>query len=218
MRGVTARTPQRVAAALAMRDSGARLRDIAEAFDVSVSTAGEWVADPTGEKRARRKARYDRECVVCGGRVDGTSPGRMAGPDAVCRGCAPGFYKVWTPDAIVCAIQEWADEHGGVPPSASDWLRDAAARGPSPAVTTCQNVFGSWSAAIRAAGFEPHAMGPVGGFTMLTDAQRRACAWRYAAGESTSAISADFGCTPQRVTFWARRFGVPIRPRWGVPS
>jgi hypothetical protein len=102
-----------------------------------------------------RKAQYDLVCVECGGRVSGTDPGRIPNLDEpVCANCAGGHYAIWTREAIACAIQEWADEHGGIPPAATDWLR-ARARNDSrvTSVTNVQKRFGTWNAAIRAAGF-----------------------------------------------------------------
>src|SRR3954452_2749048 len=71
-----------------------------------------------------RKNQYDLVCVACGGRASGTDPGRMFNRDEpVCITCSREHYAVWTPDAIVLAIQEWADAHGGIPPTANDWNR-----------------------------------------------------------------------------------------------
>ncbi len=116
-----------------------------------------------------RKRSYDLACVVCGGRVDGTTPGKI--PDIekpVCIVCAPRFYALWDRERVIAAIQRWADEHGGVPPTATDWDSPfARARGLHekadkfeaddcwPWVNTVRRYFGSWNAAIAAAGFEP---------------------------------------------------------------
>lgn len=159
-----------------------------------------------------RKNSYDLVCVDCGGRVDGTTPGKIPNRDEpVCGQCAPAHYRVWTPDAILLAIQEWADEHGGIPPSASAWYCERSHNEGVPAVSYVQRVFGSWNKAIVAAGYEPHASGPVGGFIPLTLAQRRVCARRYKAGESSTRIAADFGCSPAVVIRWARAGGAAIR-------
>lgn len=157
-----------------------------------------------------RKTQYDLVCGDCGGRVYGSNPGRMADRSRPrCAQCTVAHSTVWTPDAIVCAIQEWADEHGGVPPTATDSF--TSGRDALPAVTTVQKAMGSWNAAIIAAGFEPHAIGPVGGYDPLTPEQRRACAERYAAGESGPQIAAAFGCSVGVVYKWARRHGVDVR-------
>jgi hypothetical protein len=213
VRGTTTRTPERVAEAQRLRAEGKMWREIAEALGVAVSTAQEWGTDTDGLRRSARKARYDLVCVDCGGRVDGTTPGKMSDPDApVCGSCAAEHYAVWTRDAIVLCIQDWADEHGGIPPAANDFSRARALNpGAVPVVNHVLGRFGTWNAAIRAAGFEPYASGPIGGFTPLTLEQRDECARRYAAGESSTRIAADMGCAPQIVIKWARRAGVPIR-------
>jgi hypothetical protein len=214
VRGTTTRTPERVAEAQHLRAEGKMWREIADIMGVAMTTAQEWGTDPDASKRRARKAKYDLECVDCGGRVDGTTPGKMANPDEpVCGHCAAEHYAVWTRDAIVLCIQDWADDHGGIPPSANDFSRARVFNpGAAPNVNHVLNRFGSWNAAIREAGFEPYASGPVGGYyTALTLEQRAECARRYAAGESSIRIAADMGCAPHIVTKWARRAGVPIR-------
>lgn len=214
MRGRTVRTPERVAEAQRMRSEGKFLREIAEHFGIGVQTAHAWLTDPDGSILRERRRKYDRTCVDCGGRVDGRSPGKMANPDEpVCITCAGEHYAVWTREAIVLCIQEWGDEHGGVPPTANDFHRGRVRdRHTVPNVSHVLNRFGTWNDAIRAAGFEPHARGPLGGYTPLTPEQRAECVRRYAAGESSPAIAADIGCSPTWVVKLARRAGVPIRP------
>jgi DNA-binding CsgD family transcriptional regulator len=185
---------------------------IAERLGISRSRAYELLSDPTGEKNRERKRRYDLVCVDCGGRVDGTTPSKMLDrAEPVCGICAPAHYAVWTCEAILCAINEWAEEHGGIPPAACEWMAPAVKRGPYPSVNHVRNRFGSWNAGIIAAGLEPHATGPVGGYTPLTPRQRNEAARRYAAGESSTSIAADLGCRPNSVIKWVRRAGVPIR-------
>ena len=84
----------------------------------------------------------------------------------------------WTPDAIVLAIQQWARENDA-PPAQADWnphrarvhLRDedrarrferGRAEGAWPSFSTVVRRFGSWNAALRAAGFEPRPPGSAG--------------------------------------------------------
>jgi DNA-binding CsgD family transcriptional regulator len=213
VRGQTVRTPERVAEAQRLRAEGKTYREIGETLGVSLKTAFGWITDPDGSALRERQSKFDLVCVDCGGRVAGGSRHKLVDIDEpVCRRCAGGHYAIWTCEAIVCAIQEWADEHGGIPPSAREW-RFAQARN-DPRVCNVNNVrkrFGTWNAAIQAAGFEPHAGGPVGGCTPLTEDEREECVRRYATGESSVSIAADLGCSPQIVTKWARRAGVPIR-------
>lgn len=180
---------------------------IAEIMGISSSHCYDLLSDPSGEKLRARKARYETPCAGCGRTVNSNSP---PVDGQVCIRCAMDERTIWTRDAIVLAIQEWADENGGIPPAANDFYR-AGATDRNPSVVTVQKQFGTWNAAIRAAGFEPHPCGPVGGYETLTEEQRFECARRYAAGESTPQIAADFGCTPGAVAKWVRRAGVPMR-------
>ncbi len=58
----------------------------------------------------------------------------------------------WTRERIIAAIQEWAERFGH-PPASGDWRFGVAPYWP--ATSTVQNRFGSWNAAISAAGFTP---------------------------------------------------------------
>jgi hypothetical protein len=70
-----------------------------------------------------RKTQYSAPCADCGKPLNG-SGGR--GPNAAkrCAACAAVASgeerKIWTRDAIVLAIQEWAYEYGE-PPGVADW-------------------------------------------------------------------------------------------------
>jgi Homing endonuclease associated repeat len=70
----------------------------------------------------------------------------------------------WTEERIIQAIQRWAERHDGEPPAAHEWrrkrqrdLRPMLGNGPGsrPSACTVYRVFGSWNAAIEAAGFRP---------------------------------------------------------------
>ena len=64
---------------------------------------------------------------------------------------------VWTEETIVEAIHRWYARYGRLP-NATLWR----ARGidpPHPPSSTVQNKFGSWNAAIEAAGFTPRSPG-----------------------------------------------------------
>lgn len=68
--------------------------------------------------------------------------------------------KTWTPKLIVAAIQEWAEIHGQ-PPTRDMWRGKSkpSERGRWPSANSVDRNFGSWNAAIAAAGFEPRAQG-----------------------------------------------------------
>lgn len=79
--------------------------------------------------------------------------------------------KTWTRETLIGELRRWAAEYGA-PPAAADWNRALARRqgredvaqrhaaGDWPSYSTIVNYFGSWSAAITAAGYQPR---PVGG-------------------------------------------------------
>lgn len=176
MRGITTKTPERVAEAQRLRAEGTSCRMIAERMEVSYQTISSWLNDPDLSKSRARKKRYAGLCVDCGARTSG-SEGRRT--ELRCNGCANRMSwstrKVWTRAAIVHAIQEWEKRYGE-PPAQSDWnpwharhrLHDeeraqrgerANATGACPTHMTVHNIFGSWGAALQAAGFEsrePH--------------------------------------------------------------
>lgn len=103
----------------------------------------------------------------------------------VIRNLAPSEYAAWVGErgswrllwdreAIVERVQAWVETYGQ-PPTAQEWnpamarargRHDIAERweqdGCWPTTTTTQYVFGSWSAAIAAAGFTPRAPGQRG--------------------------------------------------------
>lgn len=116
-----------------------------------------------------RKSQYAAACVDCGAPTSG-GEGRKADPR--CGHCANikagRDRKVWTREAIIIAIQEWAVTYGDYPgladfvPTTARRHRDfaraqrfVAAEGRYPHGNTVIAEFGSWNAAIRSAGFEP---------------------------------------------------------------
>jgi HNH endonuclease len=59
----------------------------------------------------------------------------------------------WTERRILDALWDWEREHGR-PPVHNEWLRADRGRR-RPTAETCKAVFGSWNAALEAAGFKP---------------------------------------------------------------
>lgn len=163
-RGYTAKTPENIERARALRAAGRYYREIAAELGVGVSTIAGWFEDPDGSRLRARKDSYRGTCAGCGGPVSGHA-GPSTGP-TVCLGCRPGYYVRWTKERIVQAMRDWAEEYGAQP-TAMDWNgamarrfgHEAQARryedGDWPSAHTVQRVFGSWNAAIAAAGFAP---------------------------------------------------------------
>lgn len=121
--------------------------------------------------RRCRRAQYGGRCADCGKQLDGSNGW---GPNASqrCVSCASAARTVWTRSTVIAAIQEWALLYGE-PPVAWHWnptmaryrghesyaVRFEAAHGRWPWAETVRSVFGSWNAAIAAAGFEPKPSG-----------------------------------------------------------
>lgn len=140
-----------------------------------------------------RKAQYAGACIDCGGATDGSN-GRGPNASVRCRACELDRVLIWTPEAIICAVREWADEHGGVPPTAIDWghpyatdaQRAEFATGRWPWHTIVRRRFGSWNKGLIAAGFEPHLV-----LNRLPDVDE--IVRLLQAGESTRAIAERYG-------------------------
>lgn len=117
-----------------------------------------WCSD-----RCRKRTLYGGSCVDCGAATDGSN-GRAKAPER-CNPCQAIHRTLWTRETIGAAIRQWHFEHGAFP-AATDWNATLARRFGRPdrpvdfpSVETVQRVFGSWNAAIRAAGFEPRPVG-----------------------------------------------------------
>ena len=147
-----------------LRAQGLVWREIGERLGISLQTAHEYATDPTGEKAHARKTKA--RCRDCGTSIRSDHPSY---PQLRCVPCDSAHrrtsYKAW----VIDRIQDWADRFGD-PPTASDWNRAPSTRANHPAAALrqddasdqewpCTNgarlVFGSWNAAIRAAGYEP---------------------------------------------------------------
>lgn len=123
-----------------------------------------------------RKDQYRGECVDCGGKTDGTASGAKR-PAIRCRVCAARYQSenaVWNKETVVAAMRRWREKYG-CPPSATDWnpsmadtsctpetasiIRKRFYADHNPPVSAVQRVFGSWNAAMDAAGFAPRGPG-----------------------------------------------------------
>ncbi|MBJ7469679.1 MAG: hypothetical protein JHD16_00175 [Solirubrobacteraceae bacterium] len=160
-RGTPLRTPERVAAAKAMRDKRASLGDIAKVFGCSPKTIHDWLNREYDSEGRAVRLRKPRHCQDCDRPISpGTRPGR-------CVACRAVAATVWTPVRILEAIQSWEAAYGS-PPRATEWcptlvrrygseaeerLAEARRRGEVPSVETVRRHFGRWSDAIVAAGF-----------------------------------------------------------------
>lgn len=176
------RRAERAAEAAELRAQGLLYREIAERMGISVSYAQDLVNDPDGSALRARKDTYRGTCKDCGAPTDGSN-GRVGAP-VRCIECWARDAHETSVAWLVAEIRHWADLYGR-PPSAVDWniatmrrrnlrydrgddvggrfsdvrIAEAERRhredGPWPAQKTVTHTFGSWNAAIEAAGFEP---------------------------------------------------------------
>lgn len=211
---------QRATEAQRLRDEGLIYREIGRRMGISRSYACELIRDPTGQGEKARKASYGGTCRDCGAPTDG-SDGRANAPERCARCSLEKQHneRYWTKEVIVAAIIRWDDTFSQVP-RASDWnvamarkYTDGQKRlaryydhpaGPWPAASMVQREFGSWSAAIRAAGLEPFAKSPPGPNTLT--AEKLAETIRlYRSGLSAAQVGERLGITGDAV--WQRLVG-----------
>lgn len=136
---------QKARVARELRKKGVSYAEIAAALGISAGYVYELTRDPDGSKSKRRRQARARPCADCGEPTSGHSYTR-------CAACAGRLRQRWSKETIVAAIQTYAKEFGKVP-SVPDFAICDRSRFPTP--RTVQVVFGSWSAAIEAAGFTP---------------------------------------------------------------
>lgn len=150
---------------------GLGIPELAKRLGRGSSVIGDYLRDPTGEKaRARKRRRYGL-CEECG--VKTFNSGSYDLPRR-CAGCEKKVKREEARARVIKAIRYFNRRYGR-PPTAFDWNLsmarskahperlaeiEAIHRDRSwPSVGTAQGVFGSWSAAVEAAGFEPVALG-----------------------------------------------------------
>ncbi len=232
-----------------LRDQeGLMWREIGARLGLSRSIVQEYYADPTGEKVRARKDRYRGSCVDCGAPTDGSAgPGKAPRRCIQCAAIVAGAErKIWDRDTIIAAIQWWAEEHGE-PPGSADFnetqartaLHDEArarrterykAKGAIPCHTTVYREFGSWNAALEAAGFRPRQPDGGGGngqrqrSVATGRAKREHAARLYMEGLTYAEIAERVGYTyPQEVGYALKRLrdeghDLPYRNRRAVAA
>jgi hypothetical protein len=170
--------------------------------------------------RCRKQTLYSGTCRECGARTNG-SDGPGTASDLCCH-CAPAANAKWTRDVIIAAIQGWAREHGS-PPAATDWnsaLARRRGRPPRdiekyPPLSVVQDMFGSWSAGIEAAGFTPTPIGKYERGPQHRNDERRAQVVRLYVDEGLSSprIAEIVGINRSGVLRYLHSAGVDMRTR-----
>lgn len=134
---------------LALRADGLSWTAVSRAVGIPAETCRRWSmgADPftvAFNATGRHRVGVDRRCEDC------ARPMHRSTRGDVCRTCIGARRRRATAEAAVRALAAYVQEHGR-PPAADEW--QAEHRQPSP--TAMQNVFGSWRAALAAAGLDP---------------------------------------------------------------
>jgi hypothetical protein len=191
MKGFT-RDPALRVRARELRGEGLTYRAIGEALDVPLKTASSWCLDPDEAKHRARRAQYAGVCECCGEPTDGSrGPGKAP---SMCLSCLE-----WPEEAIVGAMQDWAEAHGGVPPSCTDWRSTHGGANPS---NRAAARFG-WNQLLLKAGFaltvdrRPETQATME--QMLRD------------GRSGREIAEHFGCSESNVYQRMKSHGVCVR-------
>jgi hypothetical protein len=162
---------EKAAEARRLRDQGLNYQAIAPRLGVAWRTVRDLLNDPDGSKARARKDSYRGTCRECGAPTTGCyGPGKAPTKCAACERANP-HNRYWTRELVIDAIREYARIYGR-PPASTDW-NPAHARKLGhpekarqfyddacwPATVTVILVFGSWNAAIEAAGHPPRKAG-----------------------------------------------------------
>lgn len=157
-----------------------------------------------------------RHCLDCGTRLN-SSDGHGPNAPVRCTACNGPAHKVWTREAIIAAVQRWADEHGLVPPTSGDWNSTLARKAGRPergteypSVHTVQDEFGSWSEAIRAAGFDAFAPSHYGREGEDPEVVAKTVEL-YRSGLSAAQVGERMGICSATVIYRLRKAGEPRR-------
>ena len=153
-----------------LRAEGLKLREIAERMESKMSTVHSWLSDPDLSRQRALRASYGR-CVDCGKPTDGS---RGHNAPKRCAPCTNTRRHEAARERIANEIRRFAARYGR-PPVADDWNPQIAKRKCVPAhakliaerferdgwphASSAQSAFGSWNAAITAAGFTPRPQG-----------------------------------------------------------
>ena len=200
--------------AATLKAQGLNGLQIAERMGISRSYAYSLLNDPDGSGERQRKTKYDGVCKDCGGRTvgDGGLPPERCAP------CSIEYQRSsakWTKETIIAAIHEWV-RLAGRAPAATDWNTGVAVTGDRaalrragdwPATNTVVGKFGTWNAAIVAAGLEPRQ--PWSTQARLPTSEIERTVAMYQEGLSAAEIAARVGdITPGGIVERLKRAGV----------
>jgi hypothetical protein len=136
--------PELAVEARRLRRQHWQYKEIAAKLGVARSTVCRWCLDPNGEQKRRRVDSYQGKCTSCGGPTNGSN-GPAHAP-TICAECLE-----WPEDTIIAAMREWAEDHGGRPPTCADW-RYGTADHPNGHTNVIART--GWNNLLLKAGFE----------------------------------------------------------------
>lgn len=153
------------------RRDGLSVTEIARHIGVKRGTVASWLSDPDLSRQAVRRKGYARPCAWCGKPLSGCNGRARTG--ILCRSCTMQARSKWTRERIIEVIQEFAQTYGRAPaasefspqlfgrraPDARDRCEMVKAAGDYPSYSWVRYQFGSWNAAIEAAGLTPRKPG-----------------------------------------------------------
>lgn len=133
-----------------LREDGFTHQEIADVLGISRGYVRDLIYDPDGSRARARKSGYRRPCPECGTLMDG-SDGRTNGPKlcGVCARRKQHEARYWTPERVLDAFARFVEENGRKPLS-HEWLKRL--HGDYPYTSEVLREFGSWNAALTAAG------------------------------------------------------------------
>jgi hypothetical protein len=140
-----------------MRSEGEGISVTAIARELSISNSHAYsvLNDPSGARERARKARYGRQCEICGTPTSG-SDGRKNAPKR-CAEHVNRSHPRWTRELMLEAAREWEIAHGQAP-KANDWQNTFV--GPEhPTLDPVLREWPSWNDFLRDAGFVPRPQG-----------------------------------------------------------
>jgi transposase len=180
---------EQIKRANALRKGGATYAVIATRLGVSGRTAWELVNDPD-RSLARARARKGR-CVDCGAPIAGMER------CAECRARHDHDTRRWTPQTIIAALQRAAGEANGSGLRASDWLAGERPEW-APPLKAVRREFGTWLAALRAAGLHPVYDG-------YDDDLCLEIAKRWEDGEEIADLAEEYDCARATIVYRIRK-------------
>lgn len=176
--------------ATTLKQQGVPTSDIAHRLGVAESTVVRWLSPHHAalNRLRSRQAKHRRKtrCPGCGKPIWYTSK--------ACPACTQ--HRYWTKERVKQAIQAWADNHHGQPPTATEWMRKGDNHPAATGIYGPKGVYQTWNEAIADAGFTPRRSSPGPGRRTWSSDE----AWRLRhAGVTDVEIARRFGVSASAI-------------------